>query len=170
MAQHTIVLPQVCYVCSNPPDHEEYVTTVANYKSTSLNVPICLDCVRRKRTAGRGLAIILSILAFAFLFGIGFAAELGRQARLSGASSLTKTISLAVQVIALLVLAILVGSISGFVRDGLRTFALRLTGSFKTWREAWTWVRYSRIGNDPVSGFPVFRNPEYSRLVGIANK
>ncbi len=170
MAQHTIVLPQVCYVCGMPADHDEHVTIVANYKSTRLNVPICLDCARRKRTAGRGLAVILSILAFTFLISIGFAAELGRQARLAGASSFTKTIAVAVQVIFFLVLAILVGSVSGFVRDGLRTFALRLTGSFKTWREAWTWVRYSRIGNDPVTGFPVFRNPEYSRLVSAANR
>lgn len=170
MTQHTIVLPQVCYVCGNPPDHEEYVTTVANYKSTSLSVPICLDCARRKKKAGRGLAIIWSLLAVAFLFSIGFAGELGRQARLAGASTFTKVISIVVDIVFFSVLAIIVGSMSGFVRDGLRAFALRLTGSFKTWREAWTWVRYSRIGNDPVSGFPVFRNPEYSRLVSVANR
>jgi hypothetical protein len=170
MAQHTIVLPQVCYACGMAADHDEHVTIVANYKSTRLNVPICLDCARRKRTAGRGLAIILSILAFVFLISIGFAAELGRQARLAGASSLTRVIAVGVDVVFFLVLAIVVGSISGFVRDGLRAFALRLTGSFKTWQEVWTWVRYSRIGTEPVTGFPVFRNPEYSRLVSAANK
>ncbi len=170
MAQHMIVLPQACYVCGNPPDHDEHVTIVANYKSTRLNVPVCLDCARRKRTAGRGLAVILSILAFMFLISIGFAAELGRQARLAGASTLTKVIAIAVEVLSFLALAVVVGSISGFVRDGLRTFALRLTGSFKTWREAWMWVRYSRIGTEPVTGFPVFRNPGYSRLFDAANR
>jgi hypothetical protein len=170
MAQHTIVLPQVCYVCGMAADHDEHVTIVANYKSTRLNVPICHDCAGRKKRAGCGLAIILSILAFMFLLSIGFAAELERQARLAGASAFTKVTAVAVQVVFFLVLAIIVGSISGFVRDGLRTFTLRLTGSCKTWREAWTWVRYSRIGNDPVSGFPVFRNPEYSRLVSAANR
>jgi|GEM_PF-5437564 len=170
MTQHTIVLPQVCYVCGMAADHDEHVTIVANYKSTRLNVPICADCARRKKRAGRGLAVILSILAFAFLISIGFAAELGRQARLAGASTLTKVIAVAVDVVFFLVLAILVGSISGFVRDGLRAFVLRLMGSFKTWREAWTWVRYSRIGTEPVSGLPVFRNPDYSRLVSAANR
>jgi hypothetical protein len=170
MAQHTIILPQVCYVCGMPADHDEYVTIVANYKSTSLNVPICADCTRRKKTAGRGLAVILSILAFMFLISIGFVAELGRQARLAGAATFTKVIAVAVQVFFFLVLAIIVGSVSSFVRDALRASALRFTGSFKTWREAWTWVRYSRIGNDPVSGFPLFRNPEYSRLVSAANR
>jgi hypothetical protein len=170
MAQHTIVLPRVCYVCGMAADHDEHVTIVANYKSTRLNVPICLDCAGRKKRAGRGLAVILSILAFAFLISIGFMAELGRQTRLAGATSLTKMSALAVDVVFFLVLAIIVGSVSGFVRDGIRAFALRLTGSFKTWHEAWTWVRYSRIGNNAVTGFPVFRNPDYCRLVSAANK
>ncbi|HEY5498237.1 MAG TPA: hypothetical protein VIK19_07880, partial [Syntrophales bacterium] len=139
MAQRTIILPQVCYVCGMAADHDEHVTIVANYKSTRLNVPICLDCARRKKRAGRGLAVILSIFAFMFLISIGFAAELGRQARLAGASTSTKVIAIAVQVLSLLALVIIIGSISGFVRDGIRAFALRLTGSFKTWREAWTW-------------------------------
>jgi hypothetical protein len=79
-------------------------------------------------------------------------------------------VAVAVQVVFFLVLAIIVGSVSSFVRDALRAIAIRFTGSFKTWREAWTWVRYSRIGNDPVTGFPVFRNPDYSRLVSVANR
>ena len=170
MAQRTIILPHVCYVCGMAADHDEHVTIVANYKSTRLNVPICLDCARRKKRAGRGLAVILSIFAFMFLISIGFAAELGRQARLAGASTSTKVIAIAVQVLSLLALAVIAGSISGFVRDGIRAFALRLTGSFKNWHEAWTWVRYSSIGNDPVTGIPVFRNPEYCRLFIAANR
>lgn len=170
MAQYKINLPQVCYICCQAADHDEHVTIVANYQSTRLNVPICLDCTHRKKTAGRGLAVILAIPAFAFMFSIGFAAELGRQARLAEASMSSRAIAVVVQVLSLLALAIVVGSASGFVRDGLRAFALRLTGSCKTWTEAWTWVRYSRIGNDPSSGFPKFRNPDFDRQVAAANK
>lgn len=170
MGQHTIVLPQVCYICGKAADHNEHVTIVANYKSTRLNVPICPDCTRRQRTAGRGMAIILSILAFVFLINIGFSAELGRQARLAGASASAKAIALGVQIISLLALVIVLGSVLGIVRDGLRAFVLRVTGSARTWQEAWAWVRFSRIGNDPVTGFPVFCNPDYARLVDAANR
>jgi hypothetical protein len=170
MGQHTIVLPQVCYICGMAADHDEHAVIVANYKSTRLDVPICRDCARRKQRAGRGLALILSLLAIAFLASIGFAAELGRQARLAGAAGSAKAVALAVQAVSLLCLAIVAGSASGFVRDGLRAFVLRMTGSAKNWRKAWTWVRFSRIGNDPVTGFPVFRNPDYARLVDAANK
>lgn len=170
MSHHPIILPQVCYVCGKAADHDEHVTIVANYKSTRLNVPICGSCARRKQTAGRGLALVLSLLAFAFLMSIGFAAELGRQARLADASAATKAIALGVLVISLLALAIVFGSVLGIVRDGLRAFVLRVTGSAKAWQEAWTWVRYSRINNDPVTGFPVFRNPDYAHLVEAANK
>jgi hypothetical protein len=66
-------------------------------------------------------------------------------------------------------LAVVAGSFSSIVRDGLRTFAFRFMGDAGNWREAWTWIRYSRIGNDPVTGFPIFPNPTYSRLVTEAN-
>lgn len=169
MIRETINLPQVCYVCCMPTDHKEYVLVVANYKSTRFNVPICPACERRKRTAGRGLMAIFSILFLVFIFGIGFAAELGARASQAGASFSTKLIGVAAQALILMVVVIFVGSITGFVRDGLRALVLRLLGSFGSWQEAWAWVRNSRIGNNAITGFPVFRNPTYSRLFTAAN-
>lgn len=33
MIQHTITLPQVCFICGKAADHDEHVTIVANYNT-----------------------------------------------------------------------------------------------------------------------------------------
>ena len=170
MIQRTINLPQICYVCCKPADRNEHVTTVEHLHSTRLSVPVCGSCEHRKRMAQRAFFVSMTVFCLAALFGIGFAAELGYRSRQPGVSVLTKAISTLVSIALLLILSVVVGSFSGSVRDGVKAVALRIRGVFGSWREAWTWVRHSRIGSDPATGFPVFRNPTYSRLFTEANR